>query len=61
MKTLNRRTVTIIPIIAFALTFMISSGISGMVKQRQSATTGSMELNGSYRTLFEGLNAIATR
>ena len=66
MKTISKRIFAITPIIAFALTIIISNGITRTIEHRHAATadcTHSADemINGSYRTMFEGLNSISTR
>jgi hypothetical protein len=66
MKTINKRIFTIVPIIAFALTIVISNGIFRTIEHRRTATTGQSQpadetLNGSYSNLINTFNASTTR
>lgn len=66
MKTINKRIFTIIPIIAFAVTIVISNGILRTIEHRRAATTGQSQsadetLNGSYSNLINTFNSSTTR
>lgn len=66
MKTINKRIFTIIPIMAFALTIVISNGITRTIEHRRAATTDQYQsadetLNGSYSNLINTFNANSTR
>jgi len=66
MKTINKRIFTIIPIIAFAVTIVISNGILRTIEHRRAATADQSQpadetLNGSYSNLINTFNASTTR
>lgn len=66
MKTINKRIFTIIPMIAFALTILVLSGIFDTFEYRRTATTDQSQpadetLNGSYSNLINTFNASSTR
>lgn len=66
MKTINKRIFTIVPIIAFALTIVISNGITRTIEHRRAATKDQSQsadetLNGSYSTMINTFNASTTR
>ncbi|MDK9718357.1 MAG: hypothetical protein OEL57_10705 [Trichlorobacter sp.] len=66
MKTINKRIFTIIPIIAFTLTIIISNGIFHTIEHRHAATadrsqTAEEQMNGSYSTMINTFNASTTR
>ncbi|SJZ53494.1 hypothetical protein SAMN02745119_00879 [Trichlorobacter thiogenes] len=66
MKSINKRIFTIVPIIAFALTIVISNGIFRTIEHRRAATTGQSQpadetLNGSYSNLINTFNSSSTR
>jgi len=68
MKTINKRIFTIIPIIAFALTIVISNGIFRTIEHRRAATADQSQsqsadetLNGSYSTMINTFNSSCTR
>lgn len=66
MKTINKRIFTIVPIIAFALTIVISNGITRTIEHRRAVTTDQSQsadetLNGSYSNLINTFNASTTR
>lgn len=66
MKTINKRIFTITPIIAFALTIIISTGISRSIEHRRTATADRLQTadqmpNGSYSNLINTFNSSTTR
>ncbi|ACD94817.1 hypothetical protein [Trichlorobacter lovleyi] len=66
MKTINKRIFAIVPIIAFALTIVISNGITRTIEHRRAATSDQSQpadetLNGSYSNLINTFNASSTR
>ncbi len=66
MRTTDNRLIYFItPVIAFALTLIISTGISNRIEHSHAASeqyhsTEEM-LSGSYRSMFEALNSVSTR
>lgn len=66
MKTINKLIFTLVPIIAFALTIVISNGITRTIEHRRATTTDQSQsadepLNGSYSNLINTFNASTTR
>lgn len=66
MKTITRSSFALIPIIAFAVTIIISNGVTRSIAHHHAAPVNAAyspdeTVNGSYRTMFEGLNSISTR
>ena len=66
MKTINKRIFTIVPIIAFALTIVISNGIFRTIEHRRATSADQSQsadetLNGSYSNLINTFNASTTR
>ena len=66
MKTITRSSFALIPIIAFAVTIVVANGVTRTTTHHHAAHanaayTPDETVNGSYRTMLEGLNSISTR
>ncbi len=66
MRTTDNRLIYFItPVVAFALTLIISTGISNRIEHRHAASDRSESteemISGSYRSMFESLNSVSTR
>lgn len=66
MKTISKRIFAITPIIAFAVTIIISSGITKAIEHHHAATTNHSRsagevLNGSYSNLINTFDSSCVR